>query len=122
MIQDFVSVLRNSQVQVHIWHNQVDGASSFSAHMALGGYYEEIADLVDGLVESIQGVYPRIKGYKSVEYFDFESVDKVVLYFKGLYDYVQRERLNVPQETWVQNQIDNVAELIASTLYKLSLK
>ena len=121
-INDFVSALRNSQVQVHIWHNQVEGPSSFSAHKAMGSYYEEIGEKIDGLVESIQGVYPRIKDYKSVDFFNFESIDKVILYFKGLYDFVQKERANIQQESWVQNQVDEIAELIASTLYKLSLK
>jgi hypothetical protein len=118
-IQDFISVLRNSSPQAHIFHNQT---TSFSEHMALGGYYEEILDKVDGLVESIQGIYPRIQQYKSAQYKDWVSTDNTIMYFKALYEYVQSERKTIYQESWVQNQVDEIAALIASTLYKLSLK
>jgi hypothetical protein len=119
-IQDFISALRNSSPQAHIFHHQTD---SFAEHMALGGYYEEILDHVDGLVESIQGVYPRIVDYKPApQYPNWVSTEVTIQYFKALYSYVQTERKNIYQETWVQNQIDTIAELIASTLYKLSLK
>jgi hypothetical protein len=43
-------------------------------------------------------------------------------YFKGLYGFVQEHRKMVYQETWIQNQIDEIAQLIAETLYQLSLK
>ena len=44
-------------------------------------------------------------------------------YFRGLYDFVQKNRSTLPQqETWVQNQIDEIVQLIAETLYQLSLK
>jgi hypothetical protein len=40
-----------------------------------------------------------------------------------LYEFVQKNRATIPyQETWVENQIDNIAELIAETLFLLSLK
>lgn len=118
-IQEFVSILRNSSPQAHIFHNQT---TSFSEHMALGGYYEEILNKIDGLVESIQGVYPTIVQYKSGQYKDWVSTDNTIQYFKALYNYVQSERKTIYQESWVQNQVDEVSELISSTLYKLSLK
>jgi hypothetical protein len=118
-IQDFISVLRNSSPQAHIFHHQT---TSFAEHMAVGGYYDEILDNIDGLVESIEGIYPRIKGYKSAVYKDWTSTEDTIIYFQALYQYVQTERANIYQETWIQNQIDNIAELIAETIYKLTLK
>jgi hypothetical protein len=115
---DFISVLRNSQPQTQIWHHQTKGLSS---HLALGEYYDAIGEVIDELVESIEGVYPRIAGYKSTQYIDWTDVSIAMSYFKGLYDYVQSERKNFYQESWIQNMIDEVAQLIAHTLYKLSL-
>jgi hypothetical protein len=118
-IQDFVSILRNSQPQAHIFHNQTE---SFAEHMATGAYYEGIGEKIDELVESIQGVYPRIKGYKAGNYSDWVSTENTIVYFRALYTLIEAERKTICQESYIQNQIDEIVALIASTLYKLSLK
>ena len=118
-INEFVSVLHQSKQQAITWHHQT---TSFSEHKALNNYYDEIVEHIDGLVESIQGVYPRITSYTLSNPVDWTEGGSTI-YFKGLYDYVQKNRTTIPQqESWVQNQIDNIAELIAETLYLLSLK
>lgn len=114
-----ISILHQSHTQAKVWHHQTD---SFSAHMALGSYYEEIVGLVDGLVESTQGISPRLVGYQTKPIIDYVDVPTVQAYFKGLYDYIQKERSTVFQTSWQQNQIDTIVELVAETLYKLSLK
>ena len=35
---------------------------------------------------------------------------------------IQKDRENIYQESWVQNQVDEIAQLFAETLYLLSLK
>jgi hypothetical protein len=117
-LSQFISTLKQSFEQSVVWHHQTN---NFSEHKALNNYYDEIIPLLDGLVESVQGVYPRIAGYTLSPLVDWnEGVS--VTYFKGLYQYVQENRKTVYQETWVQNQIDEIEQLIAETLYKLSLK
>jgi hypothetical protein len=116
---EFISVLHQSHTQAKTWHHQTD---SYSAHKALGIYYEDIVGLVDGLVESTQGIEPRITGYQTKPLVDYVDVPMLLAYFKGLYDYVQKERVSVFQASWQQNQIDEISALIASTLFKLSLK
>jgi hypothetical protein len=44
------------------------------------------------------------------------------MYFKDLYVSIEKERKTIYQDTWVQNQIDEIAQLIARTLYLLTLK
>lgn len=117
-LNQFISTLKQSFEQAVVWHHQT---TSFSEHKALNNYYEEIVPLLDGLVESVQGVYPRIKSYTLSNPVDWQEGGSSI-YFKGLYDYVQKHRTMVYQETWVQNQIDEIAQLIAETLYQLSLK
>jgi hypothetical protein len=53
---------------------------------------------------------------------DYKSSEQVVKYFKSLYKTIQEERKEIYQESWVQNQVDEIATLIAETLYLLSLK
>lgn len=117
-LNQFISTLKQSFEQAVVWHHQT---TSFSEHKALNNYYEAIVPLLDGLVESVQGVYPRIKSYTLSSPVDWQEGGSSI-YFKGLYDYVQKHRTMVYQETWVQNQIDEIAQLIAETLYQLSLK
>lgn len=117
-LNQFISTLKQSFEQSVIWHHQT---TSFSEHKALNNYYDEIIPLLDGLIESVQGVYPRIGSYTLSNPVDW-SEGYSTTYFKGLYDYVQKHRTMVYQETWIQNQIDEISQLIAETLYQLSLK
>jgi Family of unknown function (DUF5856) len=116
---DLVYCLKQSNEQAIVWHHQT---TSFSVHKALNNYYDEIVERIDGLVESVSGIYGRPTGYELVNPVDYQSVEQVVAYFQALYVEVQTERKVTFQESWIQNQIDNIAELIAETLYLLSLK
>jgi hypothetical protein len=117
-INQFISTLHQSKQQAIIWHHQT---TSFSEHKALQNYYDEILERIDGLVESIQGIYPRIESYTLSNPVDWTEGGSTI-YFKGLYEYVQKHRTMIYQESWVQNQIDNISELISTTLYLISLK
>lgn len=110
-----VSSLLHSQTQVHIFHLQTN---SYSEHKALQGYYEKIDALVDGIIESYQGKYDVIKNYDSIKTEDYKSSEQVISYFKSLDTMIEKVRTNV-KESFIQNQIDTVQELIYSTLYKL---
>jgi len=113
--KDMVSILLHSQTQVHIFHLQT---KSYSEHKALQGYYEGIDALVDGLIESYQGKYDVITQYNSVKNEDYKSNEQVIKYFKVLDTMIEKNRKSV-KESFIQNQIDTIQELLYSTLYKL---
>jgi hypothetical protein len=113
--ENMVSTLLHSQTQVHIFHLQT---KSYSEHKALQKYYEGIDALVDGIIESYQGKYDVIKNYNSIKTEDYKSSEQVISYFKSLDTMIEKARKNV-KESFIQNQIDTVQELIYSTLYKL---
>jgi DNA-binding ferritin-like protein len=117
-IEDMVSTLHNSVRQVHIFHWQTKSQSSFAEHSALGGFYDEIGDLLDGLVESYQGKHDIITGYKTIDIEDYKSTEQLISYFKGLDENIEKNRKSI-KESFIQNQIDTIQELIYSTLYKL---
>ena len=112
---EMISLLLHSRTQAHTLHLQTD---SFSEHMALNGYYDGIVDLVDGLVESYQGKHGIIKNYKTFDMVDYKSNDQLLSYFKELLKIISDNRDSV-KESYIQNQIDTVEELINSTVYKL---
>jgi len=117
-LKEMVSKLFHSETQVHMFHLQTKSQSSFAEHMALGGYYDEIGDKLDSLIESYQGKYDIVKGYKSYPFDDYKSAEQLISYFKELVDMVGTNRKSI-KESYLQNQIDGIEELIYSTLYKL---
>ena len=117
-ISNIISKLLHSRSQTHIFHWQTNSQSSFAEHMALGGYYKGIGDLLDGLVESFQGKHGIIKGYKSENLESYESAKQLISYFENLNEVIEISRKSI-KESYLQNQIDTIQELIFSTLYKL---
>ena len=114
---DFLSILRNSSPQVHIFHNQT---KVYSEHVALGGYYDDVLDIIDRIAETYTALYGEIEGYTSMPYRDYVSKEETINYFKALYQYVQDNR-SIFKESFIQNIVDELSELIAQTLFRLSL-
>lgn len=113
-----ISLLLHSRNQVHIFHWQTTGPGSFASHTALGTYYESIVDIIDGLVETYQGKYGILKGYSNYEYLEYETTPELINYFELLSKSISSLRRDV-SDSYIQNQIDTIEELVFSTLYKL---
>lgn len=111
-VQDFVMCLLHAQTNTHILHLQ---SRSYSEHKALQGLYEGLDTLIDDFVEAYQGKYGIIEGYKN----DYELPEPALEYVVGLADYIKQARASIAQDTELQNIIDEIAQLVDSTLYKL---
>jgi hypothetical protein len=114
-VMQFVMCLLHSVTNAHILHFQ---SQSYSQHMALGAYYDEVSDLVDGFVEAFQGKYGLLTKYQS----DYQLPDNnPVTYLTYLKEEVAtlRRESGFPQDSELQNEVDTIANLINSTLYKL---
>lgn len=119
-MEELASILMHSRTQAHVFHLGVNGPGAYSAHMALGDYYDKIVDLLDGLVESYQGKYGLIQ-FKPVINLDNNcDVSNIVKYFDKLIHIVcaLRQTPNLA-DSFIQNEIDNVMNLLYSTKYKL---
>ena len=112
---EMVCQMLHSQKQSHIFHL---GTKSYAEHMALNGYYTGIDELVDGLIESYQGKYGLLTNYKSYKNQSYKNKNQVLKYFKGLLNTIEEKR-DCCDDSYIQNQIDAVQELIYSTMYKL---
>lgn len=111
-IQEFVMCLLHSQTNAHILHFQ---SRSYAEHMALGDYYEAIDDLIDTFVEAYQGKYGIIEEYSD----EYELPTPALEYMISKADYIKEARKSLPQDTELQNIIDEIVSLIDSTVYKL---
>jgi hypothetical protein len=112
---EMVSLLLHSRTQAHILHLQT---KSYPEHMALNAYYDGITALIDGLVESYQGQYGIIENYKSYDIQNYKSTDDTIKYLNGICEKVNKLR-DCCKDSYIQNQIDTICELVNSTLYKL---
>lgn len=116
-VAKFISTLLNSRQQSQVYHWQAVGEGSNAMHEALNAYYDGIIPLVDGLVESIQGRNGIISGYNLQ--FTVREDNKPLIYFQALVKYVETVRKRIPQDSYVQNQVDEIVDLIETTKYKL---
>ena len=110
---DFLLTLLHAATNTHLLHWTT---KSYAEHVALGTFYEELPDLVDSLAEKIMGKYgatPTVKG----GYYAQAANGKAEL--EELKEYVQTQRLKIPQDSEIQNEVDNIANLINQTLFLL---
>jgi hypothetical protein len=112
----FISYLFHSRTQSHIFHFQTP---SYAEHKALQKYYEGIVDLIDGLVESYQGKNGIIMDYTNFNLKQYQSKEQVIAYLETLCEAAYQVH-GMVEDSYLQNQIDTITELIKSTIYKLS--
>jgi hypothetical protein len=112
---EMISLLFHSQTQTHTFHLQT---KSLSEHKSLNKYYETIDGLIDDLVESYQGKYSILKNYKTYNVENYKDTTSTINYLKDLCGKIEDLR-DCCDDSYIQNQIDNVCQLINSTLYKL---
>jgi hypothetical protein len=110
---EFLLTLMHSSTNTQILHRQ---SRSFAEHTALGEYYEAIIPLVDTLTEAIQGLEGELIDYP-VDYYGPAASGLEEL--SSLQEYVAEERKVLPDNSEIQNLVDEIADLINSTLYKL---
>ena len=109
---EFTVNLLHSATVTHLMHLQT---KSYSKHVALGDYYEGIVDLVDSWVEAYQGTHGVIENYPNPH-----GIYKDPLaYIDGLCSYVEEKRKSLPDDTMLQNIVDEIVQLLDTTIYKL---
>ena len=119
-MEELASLLLQSRTQTHSFHLGVKGIGSHSAHIALGEYYDSIVGLIDGLVETYQGKEGLIQ-LSGIGVLDKNNdIKNIIKYFETLCSMVAKLRTNPKlQDSWIQNDIDNVVSLLYRTKYKL---
>ena len=108
----FAATMLHSATNTHFFHWSTD---SFSKHMALGTYYDEIVDLVDDLVEAYMGCYEQIKDFPSV----YHQPKEPLKYLESLKNFVAEANSDLPQKQELINIVAEIQQLIDSTIYKL---
>ena len=115
----FVSKIFEARQMAHVFHLQATGDGSYALHMALDTFYNGILELNDELIEVYQGQYDIIGDYETIE--GTPSAQNAVQYFVELAQFIKdtRQMAFLPEDTHLQNIIDEIVSLVYKTLYKL---
>ena len=111
---EFVGVLLHSATATHFLHLQT---ASYASHKALGHYYENIVGLADRWAESYQGHRGIIPLSDYPEGFKVQA--NATKYADSLLTFVKGIRGDLPQETDLQNIVDEIVAEITTLIYKL---
>lgn len=111
----FVATIMHASTVLHIYHLQT---RSYAEHVALGELYGALPGLIDGFAEACQGRYGLITGYPST--MTIPQGGSAVNYVRDLLSMVDGMRGSLPQDTELQNIVDEITSAITGTLYKLN--
>jgi hypothetical protein len=112
---DFIGELFLARDVAHSVHLNT---RSYSKHMALNTFYDEVVDLADGFAEAYQGRHgligpiPLMSAKKTTNIVEFLQASLADIE-KMRYEFIDKS------DSALQNLIDGIIELYLSTIYKL---
>ena len=112
---EFVGMLFLARDVAHSVHLNT---RSFSKHMALNTFYDEIVDLADKFAEAYQGKHGLIG---PISLMGAGKTSNILDFMQDQVDEIEKIRYEVcdKSETALQNIIDEIVGLYLSTIYKL---
>ena len=113
MIEQLVAKTFASRNAAHLQHWKT---KSFSEHMALGTFYDELIDLVDSLVEAYQGAFGLIGAVDIKQVPPANIVKHLSEEVMWLNENRHKFTKGLPA---LENLADSIDDLYLSTLYKL---
>lgn len=116
--EQFVSLVLLARDVTHLAHWKT---KSYAQHKALGKFYDNALDLVDGFVEQYQGYYGGRMDIKRSED-DGKASPKEVLEYQCEWIEMKRYSICAKEDTALQNTIDEVLKQYQTTLYLLTLE
>lgn len=94
---------------------------SYSEHVTLNKFYDQLLDLIDGFVEQYQGYYNKRMDISRADDGSKQDIRKVLDY---QVEWIEKNRYEMcdKDETSLQNTIDEIVRLYQTTLYMLTLE
>ena len=108
----FLATMLHAATKTHFFHWTTD---SYAKHKALAKYYDSIIELTDAFAESYMGKYGKLTSFPSA----YHQPKDPIRYLESLQKFVEEARQDLPQDSELQNIIDEIADLINTTTYKL---
>lgn len=112
---DFIGMLFLARDVAHSVHLNT---RSYSKHVALNTFYDEIVDFADKFAEAYQGKHGLIG---PISLMNARKTTNILDFLQDQVDEIEKRRYDVcdKSETTLQNIIDEIVGLYLSTIYKL---
>ena len=114
-IKKMLAMLMCGQVCLRLIHWNT---TSYAEHKAIGKLYDQLADLTDTLAETYMGIYGRFGNIPCAH----DQLPDAVAYVRDMGDGIQALRAELPNDTQLQNIVDEIASAVDTTNYLLTLK
>lgn len=114
-MKNFLGALLCGQVCLRLIHWETH---SLAEHKAIGKLYDALADMTDTLAETYIGLYGRFGNIPC----SHTDLPDAVSYVGDMADYIAAMRLELPNDTELQNIVDEIAAVVHRTNYLLTLK
>ena len=114
-IKNLLAMLMCGQICLRLIHWNT---TSYAEHKAIGKLYDQLADLTDTLAEAYMGIYGRFGNIPCAH----EDLPDAVTYVREMAELIQAMRPELPNDTQLQNIVDEIAAAIDTTNYLLTLK
>ena len=103
----------------NVAHSTHLNTRSFSKHMALNTFYDEIVELADRFAEAYMGRTRKLIGV--IPLMPVEKAGSIIEFLVWSLDVIEKNRYDVvsKDDTALQNIIDEIVALYLSSLYKL---
>lgn len=98
----------------HLYPSNPGSTGSGWQHSALGGFYGDLLDLIDGLIESYQGKY----GLIDIQIPASKREDAYSLISSKVKE-LETHAPKMFKDSWILNQVDEIITLMYQTMYKL---
>ena len=113
MIEELVSHVFAMRNAAHLAHFST---KSYSEHKALGKFYDDLIDKIDGIVEAYQGYYGLIGEVRIM----MMPKDRIVNTVRTELGWIQTNRDKIAKKnTMIENLIDDLMQTYSTTHYKL---
>lgn len=120
-VEKLLAVMFLSRDVAHRVHWKTKGRGSFSQHMALGSFYDDVVDAADKIAEAYMGRYGSLGDVPFMEPSEKPTKDNVDTLLENHMDMIEEGRFEACEkdDTPLQNIIDEAVGLYLTTLYKL---
>lgn len=113
MIEELIARVFTRRDQAHLAHWKTH---SYSEHMALGSFYEDVLEPLDDLVEDYQAIFGLIKELKGT----YSTTDNILEGLKEDIKWINKNRDTIVKDICaLENILDTLSDVYLKTIYKL---
>jgi len=115
MIEEFLQRMFTVRDQAHLAHW---ATKSFSEHMALGDFYDDVIDKTDNFVENYQAVFGLLP---SVSVPAYKSSSDILTVLKEDFRWLNKNKSKIAKDvSSLENILDDLTSVYTKAIYKLT--